>query len=113
MEYKIYRDDVTIVGDSEVELLVAEEVPEGYVLEITHMAIIDWDSDDKRLELGYVSQTEVYKVLAADRRENKYSHYLTGTAWLMAGEAPYGRVTTAEDGDAIHFSCHGKLWPIK
>lgn len=113
MEHKIYRCDIEISGDAAIELLVGEEVPDGYVLEVTHMMIADSESDDKMLELGYVTQTDEYKVLAINRRETYFEHHLTGNVWLMAGEKPYARVTTSEDEDEIYFSCHGKLWPVK
>ena len=113
MEYKIYRQDLTIEGDAEVETIDAEEVPEGYKLEVTHMMIADVSTAGKTLELGYVSQADVRRVLSASSVVLEFEHHLIGRAWLMAGEKPYGRVTTSSDGDDIHFSVHGKLWPVK
>ena len=112
MSYRRYRQDLGIKGDVAVEKIEAEEVPDGYVLEVIHMIVADVDTAGQTLELGYVTQDGVDKVLSASSHGSKYEHHLTGHAWIMAGEKPYGRVTTSGDGDDIYFSCHGKLWPI-
>lgn len=112
MEYRRYRDDVTIEGDAAIEKLEAREVPEGFVLEVTHMMIADVTTAGKTLEVGYVTQAGDDMVLSASSHASRYEHHLTGRAWIMAGEKPYGRVTTSTDGDDIHFSVHGKLWPV-
>lgn len=112
MSFRRYRQDLKIEGDAEVEKLVAEEVPEGYVLEVTHMMVADVNTAGQTLEVGYVTQGDVDKVLSASSHGSKYEHHLTGRAWIMANEKPYGRVTTSSDGDDIYFSVHGKLWPV-
>lgn len=112
MNYRRYRQDLTTEGDTAVEKIEAEKVPEGYVLEVIHMMIADVTTVGQTLELGYVSQAGVDRVLSASSHGSKYEHHLTGHAWLVAGEKPYGRVTTAVSGDDIYFSCHGKLWPV-
>jgi len=113
MEYRIYRQDLKIEGDTAIEKIEAEEVRDGYVLEVTHMMLVDITTAAQDLELGYVSQVGVDNVLHIDQASGKKEIHLTGRAWIMAGEKPYGRVTTAVDGDAIYFSCHGKLWPVE
>uniref|UniRef100_A0A6M3XXV1 Uncharacterized protein n=1 Tax=viral metagenome TaxID=1070528 RepID=A0A6M3XXV1_9ZZZZ len=113
MEYKRYRDDVTIEGDTAIETLEAREVPEEYVLEVTHMMIADVTTVGQTLEVGYISPAGDYKVLGATSEALGFEYQLIGHAWLMAGEKPYGRVTTSVDGDDIHFSVHGKLWKIE
>ena len=112
MEYRRYRQDLKIEGDAEIEKIVAEEIPEGYVLEVTHMMLADASRGALTLELGYVSQADVDKVLHIDQLAAKKQTHLTGRAWIVAGEKPYGRVTTSQAGDDIYFSCHGKLWPV-
>lgn len=112
MEYRRYRQDLKIEGDTAVEKIEAEEVPEGYVLEVTHMMLADMVTAAQTLELGYVSQAGVDRVLHINQATGRKEIHLTGRAWLVAGEKPYGRVTTAVDGDDIYFSCHGKLWPV-
>lgn len=113
MDYKRYRDDVTIEGNAEVETIEAKKVPEGYVLEVSHMMIADVTTAGKTLEIGYKSMTDVYTRLGASSHASKYEYHLTGHAWIAAGETPYGRVTTSTDGDDIHFSVHGKLWKLE
>lgn len=113
MEWKIYRFNVKIEGDLEVEKIVGGKVPGGQILEVTFMAISDITSPGKKLELGYVDVAGEDRVLDLAHTPNLHHHHIPGGVWLMAGEAPYGRVTTAEGGDDIYFTCHGKLWPVK
>jgi len=111
MEYRRYRQDIQIRGDTAIETIEAEEVPAGFVLEVIHMAIQEITTGGQTLELGYKTVGDVYKVLQINQSTSIKRLNLVGEAWIEEGEKPYGRVTTATDGDDIHFSCHGKLWP--
>ena len=111
MEFRIYRQQRKVESAGAVEKLVGEEVPEGYVLEVTHMAVADLDTANQLMELGYVDQAGVDRILDAEDGSQNYGLHLPGRVWLEAGEQPFGRVTTASDGDGVIFSCHGKLWP--
>jgi len=113
MEYRIYRQTLKIRGDTAIETIETEEVPEGYTLEVTNMGIADLTTTGQRLELGYVDQVGDYHVFYVDERTNKVETHVVGSVFIMAGEKPYGRVTTAVDGDEIYFNCHGKLWPVE
>ena len=111
MSHRSYRQDKQIKSGGAVEKLLGEKVPEGFTLEVTHMAVADESRADQLLELGYVDVAGEDRILAANDGTTRYECHLTGRAWIEAGEQPFGRVTTAQDGDAVVFSCHGKLWP--
>jgi len=113
MECRIYRQSLKITSDGEIETILAEEVPEGYRLEVTNMGIACLDKPGQILELGYVDQTDNYHVLYIDKRTNKVENHLVGTVYIAAGERPYGRLTTPDDDDVVYFNVHGKLWPVK
>ena len=110
MKCRTYRQDKEIKSAGAVEKIVAEEVPEGHVLEVTHMSIVDETTPDLLLELGYVDQADEDRILTANDGTTRYECHLTGHAWIEGGEKPFGRVTTAELNDVVVFSCHGKLW---
>ena len=112
LEWRVYRSDKKIEAEAEVEKIVGEEVPEGYMLEVTHMTIADATTAAQTLELGYVSMTEVDRVICINQTANLKGLRCMGVIYIQAGESPYGRVTTAVNGDDIYFSCHGKLWKI-
>ena len=112
MEYKIYRVNKRIEGDIEVETILGTKVPEGYFLEVTFISVTDITSPGKKLELGYVDVGGIDRVLDMTHSPQVHHHYVPGGVFLMAGEVPYGRVTTAEGGDDIFFICHGRLYPV-
>lgn len=111
MNYRSYRQDKKHESAGAVEKLLGEKVPEGFTLEVTHMAVADLDTANQLMELGYVDPTGVDRILDAQDGSQNYGLHLPGRAWLEAGEQPFGRVTTASNGDTVIFSCHGKLWP--
>lgn len=111
MNYRKYRQDKQVASAGAIEKLKGEEVPDGYVLEVTHMSVVDETTANLLLELGYEDPSGDDKILTANNGTNRYEWHLTGHAWIMGGETPFGRVTTAVDGDVVAFSCHGKLWP--
>ena len=111
MSYRAYRQDKIIKAAAAVQKLVGEEVPEGHVLEVTHMSVADVTTADKTLEVGYVDVAGEDRILHAAKGSSRHECHLTGHAWLEAGEQPFGRVTTPTAGDVVIFSCHGKLWP--
>jgi len=113
MEYRIYRQALAIEAEAEVEKMVGEKVPEGYRLEVTIMSVTDITSGAKVLELGYVDISGEDRVICMNKGTNVHHHDLTGRVFLMAGEQPYGRITTASAGDDCYFICHGKLWPVE
>lgn len=112
-EWKIYRFNKQIKGNTEVETIVGTKVIEGYFLEVTFMSVTDITSPGKKLELGYVDVGGDNRVLDATHSPQIHHHHIPGGVFLMAGEIPYGRITTAEGGDDIYFTCHGKLYPVK
>ncbi len=65
------------------------------------------------LELGYIDAGGVDRVICMNEGTNTHHHHITGQVWLMAGEQPYGRVTTPSAGNDLYFVCHGKLWPVE
>jgi len=111
VEWKVYRQSQTVKGTDAVVTILGEKVPEGYILEITNMGLTDVTTPNLKLEIGYVDVTGEYRVFYIDKRTAKIELHLTGRVYLEAGERPYGRITTAVDGDEIHFNVHGKLWP--
>lgn len=113
MDYRIYRQAIAIEAEAEVAKMVGEEVPEGYVLEVTKMSITDISAPDKVLELGYVDVGGVDRVICMNNGAAMHHHHITGRVFLMAGEHPYGRITTPGDGNDCYFICHGKLWPVE
>ena len=113
LDWKIYRYCVKIEAQTRVETMIGNKVPEGYILEVTDMAITNITAHGDDLELGYIDVAGEDRVICADNGATKHHHHLTGQVFLMAGEQPYGRVTTAADGDDIYFICHGKLWPVE
>jgi len=92
--------------------MVGEKVPVGFILEVTKMSITDISAPDKVLELGYIDLAGEYRVICMNKGANMNHHHITGRPFLMAGEQPYGRITTAGAGDDCYFICHGKLWPV-
>ena len=113
MEYRIYRQVKAIEADAEVETMVGEKVPDGFILEVTKMSVTDISSGGKKLELGYVDLGGVDRVICMNEGTNTHHHHLTGRVFLMTGEQPYGRIDEASDGDDCYFICHGKLWPVE
>ena len=111
LKYRSYRQDKDIKSAGAIEKIKGEEVPEGFVLEVIHMSIANKTRGDTLLELGYETATGDDKILTTNIGTARYEWHLTGHAWIEAGEAPFGRVTTANEDDLIAFSCHGKLWP--
>ncbi len=111
MSYRTYRQDKTIKAAAVVQKILGEKVPEGHVLEVTHMAVADLDTANLLMELGYIDLGGVDRILDAQDGAQNYGLHLSGRAWIEAGEQPFGRVTTASDGADVIFSCHGKLWP--
>lgn len=111
MSYRSYRQDKTLKAKAEVTKIVVEKVPKGYTLEVTHMVVSDLARDDLLYELGYVDVAGEDRRLSADNGSENYVCELQGPAWIEEGEAPFGRITTPTAGDALMFSCHGKLWP--
>ena len=113
MDWKIYRFAVKIEAQTRVEKIVGNKVPEGHVLEVTKMSVTNITAHEDNLELGYIDAGGEDRVICMDNGATKHHHHITGQVWLMAGEQPYGRITTAADGDDCYFICHGKLWPVK
>lgn len=111
MSCRVYRQDKTIKAAAAVQKILGEEVPEGHRLEVTHMTVADVTTADKTLEIGYVDQAGEDRILHAAKGTTRHECHLTGHAWLEAGEAPFGRVTTPTASDVVVFSCHGRLWP--
>ena len=113
MEYRIYRQNLKIKSVGQVEKLVGEEVPLGYVLEVTHMSVTDITSGAKVLELGYIDAGGEDRPVCLGEGTNQHHHHVTGEVYLVGEEKPYGRITTAGANDMCYFNCHGKLWPLK
>ena len=111
MDYRTYRQDKQIKAEAEVEKISGEKVPAGYILEVTHMSITDITTGGKVLELGYTDATGEDREICLNEGTNLHHHHLVGEVYLMEGEQPYGRITTADANDICYFSCHGKLWP--
>ena len=105
-----YRQDKKIVTVTTTIKIKGEKVPEGYLLEVTHMSISDLDTADKLLELGYETLSEDEKILLANKGTQNYQCKLNGHVWIEGGEAPFGRVTSPTNSDDVAFSCHGKLY---
>jgi len=113
MDCRIYRQTLKVKSTGKVEKLAGEEVPTGFILEVTKMALTNITRGDTRMELGYIDAGGEDRVICMNLGTNIRHHHLTGLVFLMAGEQPYGRVTTASDDDLIYFICHGKLWPVE
>ena len=111
MNYRMYRQDKEITAAAAVQKIKGEEVPEGYVLEVTHMSIADLSLENQLLELGYEDAAGEDRILTGNVGTNRFEWHLTGHAWIEGGETPFGRVTTPQSGNKVIFSCHGKLWP--
>ncbi len=113
VEWKIYRVNKQIKADTEIETITGTKVPEGYYLEVTFIGITDITSPGKNLEVGYADVIGIHRILNATHSPQIHHHHIPGGIFLHAGEAPYGRITTAEGGDDCYFICHGKLYPVK
>lgn len=113
MDYRVYRQNVKIKADAEVEEMVGEEVPEGYILEITAMSVSNITAGGDILELGYIDVAGEYRTICIDEGAQMHHHHLTGRVFLMAGEKPYGRIDTPGANNVCYFNCHGKLWPVE
>lgn len=113
MDYRIYRQTLKIEAQTRVEKMVGEKVPEGFILEVTSMSVSNITAHADDLELGYIDAGGEDRVIRITNGAAKHEHEITGQVFLMAGEQPYGRITTAADGDDCYFICHGKLWPVE
>jgi len=108
-----YRYDVKIESGGEEVTPHGHKVPDGFVLEVTQIAIVDITRGDQQLSVGYIDVMNAYHVFCMNKGTNLNIHQIYGEQFVFAGEAPAGRITTPEDGDDCYFSVHGKLWPTQ
>lgn len=108
-----YRYDVKIESEGTELTLKGHKVPEGFVLEVTQIAIVDITTGAIHLSVGYIGVENAYHVYCMNAGTNINIHQLYGAQFCFAGEAPAGRITTPTDGDDCYFSVNGKLWPTE
>lgn len=111
MQWLPYRYDVKIESEGTELTLKGHKVPEGFVLEITQIAIVDITTGATHLSVGYIGVENAYHVFCMNTGTNTNMHQLYGEQFVFADEAPAGRITTPTDGDDCYFSVNGKLWP--
>jgi len=111
MPWLPYRYDTKIESDGTELTLNGHKVPEGFVLEVTQIAIVDITTGATHLSVGYLDVMNAYHVFCMNAGTSLSMHQIYGEQYVFAGEAPAGRITTPTDGDDCYFSVHGKLWP--
>lgn len=110
--WKVYRQNKSVIAPDTDDLkITCEKVPEGFILELTQACLADHSTANNLQEIGFDTIDGVEKTLTADDGSQNFSTHMRGSAYLVAGEAPYGKVESPTGNDVITLSVHGKLWP--
>lgn len=85
-------------------------VKRGQIVELTHMACINYTSANKQPALGIRKADKSDHYLALSRREPSSESRLTGPVYLLPTEKPIGVALNPTANDVIYVSFHGLVY---
>lgn len=104
-----HRQQIIAPGTDNIEW-TAPPVRRGQIVLITHAAITDYTTANKKLYLGYKDMSgTVYYVSVRKAAQYNQAH-LQGSLYLIEGDAPVAGIESPSTSDVISLVIHGEVY---